>query len=154
MRALELGSISLIGMLDAALALTPSASMLNSSLAHQHRQKSWGVGVGLGVVRGCHFPRISKQSSGKRGGEKKISLIHSVSLQRSEVIAEVKPNETDSSPARRRQAEIKDTAGPCHSDFHKKSTENSFVSKPGCLICLAASNKRQLSADKRTEKMI
>lgn len=58
-------------MLDAALALTPSASMLNSSLAHQHRQKSWGVGWGGGVVRGCHFPRISKQSSGKRGGEKK-----------------------------------------------------------------------------------
>lgn len=51
--ALELGSISLIGMLDAALALTPSASMLNSSLAHQHRQKSWG---GLGDCERMPFP--------------------------------------------------------------------------------------------------
>lgn len=87
-------------------------------------------------------------------GERKISLIHLVSLQRSEVIAEVKPNETDSSAAWRRQAEIKAAAGPCHSVFHKKTTENSFVSKPGRLICLATSNKRQLSADKRPGKMI
>lgn len=37
----------LIDMFDAAPAWTPSAPMLNSSLAHQHRQRSWGGG-GLG----------------------------------------------------------------------------------------------------------
>lgn len=132
-------------MIDAALASTPSASMLNSSLAHQHRQKSLGEGEGggrnggWGCVRGCHFPRISKQSSGEhgegwwggvvcRGGMregKKISLIHSVSPQRSEGIAGVKPNETDSSPARRSRAEIKNA--PVIQTFTRKTTENSFV---------------------------
>lgn len=114
-------------MLEAAAAATPSASMLNSSLAHQHRQKSL---LGGGWVP---FPLDLKTGFWKawRGGGGKISLLHLVSLQRSEVIAEVKPNETDSPPARRRQAEIKGGAGPRRSAFQRGTTQNSLVSEPG-----------------------
>lgn len=64
----------------------------------------------------------------ERGKRKKISLIQSVSPQRSEGIAGVKPDETDSSPARRSRAEIKNA--PVIQTFTGETTENSFVPPP------------------------